>query len=152
MRHYDYMGGSHDELNPCKAGRRTLWKGSKSESSNEANTTTTNTDKRQVVDNQSVGVSSDSSTVTVYATDDGAVKQAIDLTGGVAQGALDGYRALLAATVALASKQGDMQATNSSLANSLATPIIKNKDDGDNLKYGLIAVAGLAAFSFLGKK
>lgn len=151
MRNYEYAGGSHEELNPCAAGRRTYWKGGKSQSSNEANTTTTNTDKRQVVDNQSVGVSSDSSTVTVYATDNGAVDKAIELTGGVAAGALDGYRALLAATVALASKQDGMQSANSDLASSLAKPITKTVDGGNSLKYGLIAVAGLAAFSFLGK-
>lgn len=147
----EYLGGSHDELNPCQAGRRTLWKGGSSSSSSNA-TTTTNTDKRQVVDNSSIGVSSDSSTVNVYATDDGVVKQAIDLTGGVAAGALDGYRALLAATVALASSSEKTLQANTDLANTLASSPVKASDANNTMKYGLVAVAGLAAYSLFGKK
>lgn len=149
---HEYLGGSHDELNPCKAGRRTYWKGGGSSSSNETTTTTTSTDKRQVVDNSSIGVSSDSSTVNVYATDDGAVKQAIELTGGVAEGALNGYRALLAATVALASSSEKTLQANTDLANTLASQPVKNQEAQNTMKYGLIAVAGLAAYTFMRKK
>lgn len=149
MRTHEYLGGSHDELNPCQAGRRTLWKGGSSSSSNA--TTTTNTDKRQVVDNSSIGVSSDSSTVNVYATDQNSVAKAIDLTGAVASGALDGYRALLAATVALAGNADKTTQANADLANTLAQQPVKDQQANQYMKYGLIAVGGLAAFSLMRK-
>lgn len=56
-------------------GRRTCFFGGSSESSNA--TTTTNTDKRLVVDS-GIGISSDSSTVTVNALDAGIVEKALD--------------------------------------------------------------------------
>lgn len=52
--------------------------GGGSSSSNSTATKTTNTDKRLVVDNGAVGVSADSSNVTVNALDNGAVKNAFD--------------------------------------------------------------------------
>ena len=72
---HDYITPSHDEINPVKPWGRTCWKGSKSSTSNA--TETNNVDKRQVVDN-GVGVSSDSSTVTVNVLDEGIVKAALD--------------------------------------------------------------------------
>lgn len=53
---------------------------SSSSSSSSTSTTTQNTDRRQVVDNGGVGISSDTSTVSVTLTDRDAVKQAIDLS------------------------------------------------------------------------
>lgn len=149
---HEYLGGSHEELNPCQAGRRTLWKGGSSSSSNSSSTSTTNTDKRQVVDNQSIGVSSDSSTVNVYADQPEAVNKSIDLVAAVGEGALEGYRALLAATVALASSSEKTLQANTDLANTLASQPEKAATATNTMKYGLIAVAGLAAWSLFGKK
>lgn len=53
---------------------------SSSSSSSSNSTTTQNTDRRQVVDNGGIGISSDTSTVSVTLTDRDAVKQAIDLS------------------------------------------------------------------------
>lgn len=53
--------------------------GGGSSSSSSSNTQTTNVDKRLVVDGQSVGVSSDSSTVNVTATDYGSVDRALQI-------------------------------------------------------------------------
>lgn len=50
-----------------------------SKSSSSASTTTQNVDRRQVVDTGSIGVSSDSSTVTINALDEGIVTKALDL-------------------------------------------------------------------------
>mgnify|MGYP001562794894 CR=1 FL=1 len=148
---HEYIDCSYEQRNPCVAGRRTLWKGGGGNSTSSNATTTSNTDKRQVVDGSSIGVSSDMSTVNVSVTDGDAVKTSIDLTRDVAAGALDGYRALLAATVALGSKTDSMQQTNSDLAATLAKSPPKEQETNSALKYGLLAVGGLMAFSLFGK-
>lgn len=55
--------------------------GSSSSSSSTSNQTTNQIDRRQVVDSNSVGVSSDTSTVTVNVLDQGAVAKALELVG-----------------------------------------------------------------------
>lgn len=95
--------------------------GGGSSSSSSTSTTTKNTDKRQVVDNSSIGVSSDSSTVNVNYTDQGAVNKAIDLVANAGQGALDAYKSLLAATVALGAKNDGMAAASAALTSDLMT-------------------------------
>lgn len=67
--------GPGSRRGPCNGG------GGGGGSSNETTTSTQNVDKRQVVDTGSIGVTSDSSQVTVNASylDEGAVNKAIDL-------------------------------------------------------------------------
>lgn len=77
---------------PCEPGaKRAPCNGGGGGSSSSTASTTQNTDKRQVVDTGSIGVSSDSSTVTVNASylDDGAVGKAIDLATMGADRAID---------------------------------------------------------------
>jgi hypothetical protein len=68
---------------------------SSSSSSSSNSTTTQNTDRRQVVDNGGVGISSDTSTVSVTLTDRDAVKQAIDLSKTSSELAYQNLSALL---------------------------------------------------------
>ena len=63
--------------------------GGSSSSSSSTASTTANTDKRMVIDGNSLGVSSDSSTVNVTALDGGA----IDKAGAAVQAALDTVQA-----------------------------------------------------------
>lgn len=94
MKFFDYIAPSREEINPVQAGRRTCWKGSQSQSSSSTATTTQNTDKRQVVDN-GVGVSSDSSTVTVNVLDEGIVKAALDTVSAADAVSGQGFTQLL---------------------------------------------------------
>lgn len=55
-----------------------MGKASGSSSTSSSNSTTQNTDKRLVVSDYGLGISSDTSTVTVNATDNGAVKDALN--------------------------------------------------------------------------
>lgn len=127
--------------------------GSSSSSSNA--TTTQNTDKRQVVDGGSVGVSSDSSTVNVNTTDHGAVNAAMTMAGNTEAGALDAYKALLAATVQLAGASTKTIQANSDLAGQLAgtvTDTVTSADDAAQKKQYMIYAALAGAVYFVSKK
>jgi len=104
-----------------ESGRRVYGGGGGSSSSSSNATTTQNTDRRQVVDGGSVGVSSDSSTVNVTTLDQGAVKQAIDLVAGAGTGALTAYKQLLDTTALLATQSQATMTANTDLAAQLAT-------------------------------
>lgn len=70
--------------------------GSKSSSSSSTNTTnTTNIDRRQVMSDGAIGITSDSSTVNVQSMDAGLVKAALDVVSGVDASNRDGYSKLL---------------------------------------------------------
>lgn len=134
--------------------------GGGSSSSSSTATTTQNTDKRQVVDNSSIGVSSDSSTVNVNYTDQGAVNQAVDLVRSAGAGALDAYKSLLAATLALDSKNTETLQANTDLASQLvsssaisgAGSAIKLDDKQKQVViYGALAIAGIYAIKAMGK-
>lgn len=71
--------------------------GSSSSSSSNA-TTTTNTDKRLVVSDSAIGLSSDSSTVNITTTDQGAIKGALDIVKGGNDALQANYDALLVGT------------------------------------------------------
>ncbi len=119
-------------------------------SSSSANTTTTsNTDKRQVVDNGAVGVSSDSSTVNVQYTDQGSVAQAIDLVKASGVGAIEAYKALLATTLALESKNSGAAQANVDLAGQIAGSPAPAADMKKALMYGGLAIAGIVAVKSL---
>lgn len=123
-----------------------------SSSSSSANTTsTTNVDKRQVVDNGAIGVSSDSSTVNVSMLDNGAVNHAIDLVNNAGAGALDAYKALLATTLALESKNTDTLKANTDLASKLVDKPVQADASNNALKVGGLLIVGMAALSHFGK-
>lgn len=126
--------------------------GDSSKDTTQTTATTTNTtsiDKRQVVDGQGVGVSSDQSTVNVSLLDENAVNHAIDLTNTVGAGAVDAYKALLAATVALAGNGLTAVNANTDLAKQLATPEVQSAQASQTVKYGAIAAVVVVGYMMM---
>lgn len=131
-----------------------LFGGGNSSSSSSTTTNTYNTDRRQVVDAGSVGVSSDSSTVTINSLDAGAIDagKMIALAG---LGSNANNTAVLLETAAqLFSKSADLQSANVKLAGTLASGAADAyRDAGDqaqgnkSLIFAAIAVVGVAAFT-----
>lgn len=112
------------KLEARRVGRSICYGGGGGGSSSSNTTTTANTDKRQVVDGQSVGVSSDSSTVNVSVLDNGAFSQAVDLAKGVGEVFTSNYQKLLDTTAALAQEgQKVLQANTDILAHMTGTSI-----------------------------
>lgn len=107
--------------------------GGGSSSSSSSTVQTSNTDKRQVVDGSSVGVSSDSSTVNVTATDHGTVKASIDLVGRVAGAQLDLAKSNTQAQVDLAKTNTEAQARNLGALLGYASEALKITKDNINL-------------------
>ena len=126
-------------------------------SASTTSSNTTNTDKRLVVDNGSMGISADNSTVTV--TDQGAIKQA----GAIATTALTtnstNFTTLMDTAKVLAAGAADALKANVALAGQLSTTTQSAYADAaaqasgnKNLVYAGMAVLGLAAVSYFGKK
>lgn len=120
--------------------------GGGSSSSSSTSTQTTSTDKRMVVDN-GVGVSSDSSTVTVNATDLGAIGKAFDFAtaaGGSVTGTMD--KVLGLADVLLRGSLDTVKGTNAVVSQAYETA--KNTATGsiDQKTMIIFAVAGAVAF------
>lgn len=115
MKTLDYVSPDWRELNPCEGGRRLYFKGGSSESSNT--TTTQTTDKRMVVDN-GIGISSDSSTVTVNALDADIVNKALDTVAAADATSGAGFSQLLGLADKLFTGAGSMieKTQNASLA------------------------------------
>jgi len=133
-----------------EGGKRVYGGGGSSSSSSNASTTN-NTDKRQVVDGGSVGVTADNSTINVTAMDSGAVNSAIGLAVATGAGALDAYKMLLATTVQLASQSEKTLQSNTDLAGQLATSVTNTATDNTaqakNKQY--LAYAGIAVVVYL---
>ena len=122
--------------------------GSYSASTNTS--TTSNLDKRQVVDGNAIGVSSDTSTVHVSVLDDGAVRGAIRLAENSGAGFVDAYKALLSVTLALDSKNSDVATANNELAAKLAdAPDVAGLSEP--MKLGGLVLLGILALAFLRK-
>lgn len=120
--------------------------GGGSSSSSATTTQTTSTDKRMVVDN-GVGVSSDSSTVTVNALDLGAIGKAFDFAtaaGGTVAGTMD--KVLGLADVILKGSIDAVKGTNAVVSQAYETA--KNTSTGsiDQKTMIVLAVAGAVAF------
>jgi len=163
---FDYFSPSAAEINPIGCGRRTLWKGGKSSSASTNTTTTssivdntsntstvndswttqetindtTNLDKRQVVDGNGIGISSDSATVTIN-----------DTSG-------DNYKALLATTERLAlqtentlQKNLDVVSEMSAGVSSAYADASANATANKPILIGGLVVLGLVAVSAFGK-
>jgi hypothetical protein len=116
-------------------------------SSSSSNATTTNTtDKRMVVDN-GVGVSSDSSTVTVNATDLGAIGKAFDFATGAGQsvsGTMD--KVLGLADVILKGSLDAVKTTNGVVSQAYETARTTATGSIDQKTMIVLAVAGAVAF------
>ena len=127
-----------------EGGRRILGGGGGSSSSSSTVTETKNTDKRQVVDNQSVGVSSDSSTVNVTMTDRDAIDKAINLVAGAGETAIDAYKSLLAATMVMAGKVPTTE--TGTVATNLSTDTQATDETKQQaIRIGALLVIGLVA-------
>lgn len=130
-----------------EGGRLILGGGGGSSSSSSTTTETRNTDKRQVVDNQSVGVSSDSSTVNVTMTDRDAIDKAIGLVAGAGQVAADAYKSLLSATLVMSGK------VSPEASGLVATDLATDTTAADQTKQKAIQIGALlvAGLVVLGK-
>ena len=144
------LGEPFGECCTRKEGCRVIYGGgsSSSKSSSSSSTTTVNTDRRQVVDGGSVGVSSDSSTVNVEMTDQGAVKSAIDLVRDSGAAAYLAYSDLLNATVTLGTQANKAIQSSTDLAGAVtqaqtgATEAEKEEEQKKQFMiYGGIAIA-----------
>lgn len=125
-----------------------------SSSSSSNSTQTTNVDKRQVVDGNGVGVTSDSSTVNVNTTmtDLGAIQGALkSLDSG---NALNGQNFDSVLTLADKLFTGGFDLMNKSAANVSAAYATQQSQAGgsfDNKTIAIIAVAGAAAWALKGR-
>ena len=128
-------------------------------SSSSTNTTTNNTDRRQVVDGGSVGVSSDSSTVNVTSLDAGAIAAGTNVAlASVASNSTNVDHLLAAADKLFAQQQAALD-MNTNLTKSLASTTqaayqdaAANAQGNKPIMYAVIAVIGIAAVNFMGKK
>lgn len=130
--------------------------GGGSSSSSNTSTTTQTTDKRMVVD-QGIGISSDSSTVTVNSLDRDIVNKALETVQGADAVAGDGFNKLLGLTEKLF--QAGEQVLNSNTKNAQTTigalTTAANDATGkiDQKTILILAGAGVAAaFALKGKK
>lgn len=121
--------------------------GGGSSSSSSTSTQTISTDKRMVVDN-GVGVSSDSSTVTVTAVDLGAVSKAFEFAGASGQAVVGTLDKVL--------KLADTVLTGSLTAAKDSTALVSQAyETAENTKGGsidqktMMVLAGVAAVAFV---
>lgn len=123
--------------------------GGKSNSSTSSATTTNTTDKRQVVDN-GVGVSSDSSTVTVNVLDEGIVKAALDTVNMSDATNGEGFSQLLGLADKLFTGAGEVVSkTQDSALSQIASVNSAANDKRGSIDQKTIAVLGVAAAAAL---
>ena len=128
-------------------------------SSSSTSTTTNSTDRRQVVDGGSVGVSSDSSTVNVTSLDQGAIQAGTNVAlAGIASNATN-VDHLLAAADKLFTQQQNALDMNTQLPKSLASTAqaayadaSANAQGNKPIVYAVVAVIGIAMVSMAKKK
>lgn len=126
--------------------------GGGSSSSSSTATTTQNTDKRQVVDNQSVGVSSDSSTVNVQMTDLGAISSAMQMLSNGGQGISDSFDKVIGlADTLLKGSLDTVKTSNAVVSQAYETAQTTTNGSIDQKTMIVLAVAAAGAF-VLGKK
>lgn len=127
--------------------------GGGSKSSSSTTTSTQNTDKRQVVDNQSVGVSSDSSTVNVTMTDLGAIDAALAMLNNGGVGLRDSFDKVIGlADTLLKGSLSAMKETNAVVSQAYETAQTTTNGAIDQKTMIVLAGAAAAAFIFGRKK
>lgn len=123
-------------------------------SSSSSSSTTTNVDKRMVVD-QGIGISSDSSTVTVEALDAGIVEKALDTVAAADATAGAGFEKLLNLADGLFKAGGKLveQTSETAMAAVGAVQTAQNDMKGaiDQKTLVILAVAGVGAAYLLKK-
>jgi len=131
-----------------REGGRTIYGGGGSKSSSSSATTTTNTDKRIAVES-GIGISSDSSTVTVEALDGAIVQKALDTVQAADATAGQGFSQLLGLADKLFTGAGEVISStqNASLKQleTLNTAANDSKGTIDQKTMIVLAVAGAAA-------
>lgn len=146
---YEYFSPDGRELNALPCGRRLLFKGGSSKSSSSNTTTTNTTDKRMVVDN-GLGISSDSSTVTVNMVDTDIVKAALDTVTAADATNGEGFEKLLSLAGSLFDAGGKLidKTQTASLAQLETINSASNDKAGviDQKTIIVLAIAGAAAF------
>lgn len=127
--------------------------GGGSSSSSSTQTSTQNTDKRQVVDNQSVGVSSDSSTVNVTMTDQGALDKAMTMLGIGSEGILTSFDKVIGlADTLLKGSLTTVKDSNAVVSQAYETAQSTANGSIDQKTMMVLAGAAAAAFIFGRKK
>lgn len=121
--------------------------GGGSSSSSATTTQTTSTDKRMVVDN-GVGVSSDSSTVTVNAVDLDAVSKAFDFAGASGAAVITTMDKVLGlADTVLKGSLATVKGTNDVVAQAYETA--RTTQTGSIDQKTMMVLAGVAAVAFV---
>lgn len=119
-------------------------------SSSSANTqSTTNVDRRQVVGEGGLGVSSDSSTITVNQLDGGAIARAFDYGNIVAKGSGDVATGLIKTAQEVFAKSYDALQKDREFVQTAGNQVVKAYDDakGDGTQKFLIGIGVVAAVS-----
>lgn len=130
-----------------EGGRRIYGKGGSSSSSSNQ---TVSTDKRLVVDGGSVGVSSDSSTVTVNQTDLGAIGKAFDFASASGANVITTLDKVLGiADTVLKGSLTAVQGTNSVVSQAYETA--KNTTSGAIDQKTMIILAAVAGVAFVSR-
>lgn len=130
---------------------------SSSSSSTSSNTTnTTNIDRRQVMSDGAIGITSDSSTVNVEQVDAGLVKAALDVVAGADATAGDGFNRLLSLTEKIFSTGGQVldKTASASLAAVSAVDSARAEAAGtiDQKTLVILGAVGLGAAYLFKKK
>lgn len=130
--------------------------GDKESSSSSSNTTnTTNIDRRQVMSDGAIGITSDSSTVNVQSMDAGVVKAALDVVATADATAGDGFSKLLTLTEKMFTAGGQIldKTADTSLAAVSAVNSARNDAAGsiDQKTLIILGAVGLGAAYFMKK-
>lgn len=135
--------------------------GGDSSSASTQSTTNISNDRRQVVDTGSIGISSDSSSVSITSLDQGAIAGARDIAlSALTSNSTNTAKLLDVAGVLFAGQQKALD-VSASLANSLAAKSVGAEDAGLQTEattmnrdrmLALAAVGGLAAWAFFKRK
>lgn len=122
-----------------------------SSSSSHVTTTTNNYDKRMVLGDNGLAVSSDSSTVTVNALDGGAIKDSYDFAFAAGDAASQGFDKLLKLADKLFTSSYEATANTQALtAAAYQTAEAERKGNLDNKTITILAA--VAAVAFVAKK
>lgn len=128
-----------------------------SSSSSSSNTTnTTNIDRRQVMSDGAIGITSDGSTVNVQSMDAGVVRAALDVVAASDATNSDGYSKLLNLTEKMFTAGGQIlgKTADASLAAVSAVNSARNDAAGsiDQKTLIILGAVGLGAAYLMGKK
>lgn len=129
--------------------------GSKSSSSSSSNTTnTTNIDRRQVMSDGAIGVTSDSSTINIESMDAGVVNKALDVVASNDTIAGQGFTQLLILADKMFNAGGTIlqKTADTTMAQVGALTTAQNDAKGAIDQKTMMILAGVAAAAFIASK